>query len=78
MKTKVYRQEGLLSASKNLGGKKKERKAGRKAEKGREGKRERTREERMAYLSLSNRSAKIAREEERGGRADKGVLVGRW
>lgn len=67
-----------MSASKNLGGKKKERKAGRKAEKGREGKRERTREDKMAYLSLSNRSAKIAREEERGGRADKGVLVGRW
>ena len=58
-------------------GKKEGKKEGRKAEKEREGKRERTREEKMAYLSLSNRSAKRAREEERGGRADKGVLVGR-
>ena len=77
MKTKVYRREGVLSASKNLGGKKKERKEGRKAEKGRERKRERTREEKMAYLSLSNSSAKMASKEERGGRMDKGVLVGR-
>ena len=55
----------------------KEGKKGRKAEKGRKGKQERTRGEKMAYLSLSNGSAKMARKEERRRRAYKGVLVGR-
>lgn len=53
MKTKVYRQEGLLSASKNLGGKRKERKEGRQKRGGRESRRERGERKWHTYHSLT-------------------------
>ena len=66
----------MLSASKNLGGRKKERKEGRKAEKGREGKRERTREEKWhTYHSPTGQPRCQERKRGEGGRI-RGCLWG--
>ena len=76
MKTKVYRQEGLLSASKNLGGKKKERKKeGRQKRRGRESGRERGKRKWHTFHSLTGQPR--GQERKRGeGERIRGCLLG--
>lgn len=76
MKTKVYRREEVLSASKNLGGKRRKgRKEGRQKKGGRESGRERGKRKWHTYHSLTVQPRRQERKRGEGGRI-RGCLWG--